>query len=62
MMANPFRGAMATAHPMDSDLILWEIYLLPDNQGDWVGSSKLFHVQKDHFYGHVSKLGMEEEF
>ena len=27
-----------------------------DNQGDWVGSSKLFHVQKDHFYGHAASF------
>ena len=27
-----------------------------DNQGDWVGSSKLFHVQKDHFSGHAASL------
>ena len=27
-----------------------------DNQGDWLGTSKLYHVEKDHFYGHVSSL------
>ncbi len=27
-----------------------------DNQGDWLGSSKLFHVEKDHFYGHPASL------
>ena len=33
-----------------------------DNQGDWVGSSKLFHVQKDHFYGHAASLAWKEGF
>jgi hypothetical protein len=33
-----------------------------DNQGDWVGSSKLFHVQKDHFYGHAASLAWKKGF
>ena len=33
-----------------------------DNQGDWVGSSKLFHVQKDHFYGHAASLAWKQGF
>ncbi|SDJ80585.1 Glucose/arabinose dehydrogenase, beta-propeller fold [Catalinimonas alkaloidigena] len=27
-----------------------------DNQGDWLGTSKLYHVEKDKFYGHVASL------
>ena len=27
-----------------------------DNQGDWVGSSALYHVQQDRFYGHPASL------
>lgn len=27
-----------------------------DNQGDWVGSSSLYHVKKDKFYGHPASL------
>ena len=27
-----------------------------DNQGDWLGTSKLYHVEKDKFYGHPSSL------
>lgn len=27
-----------------------------ENQGDWVGSSALYHIQKDKFYGHPSSL------
>jgi glucose/arabinose dehydrogenase len=33
-----------------------------DNQGDWVGSSKLFHVQKDRFYGHAASLTWKKGF
>jgi glucose/arabinose dehydrogenase len=31
-----------------------------DNQGDWLGSSKLFLVQPGKFYGHVPSLAWEE--
>src|SRR5690554_2400838 len=27
-----------------------------DNQGDWVGTSPLYHVEKDNFYGHPPSL------
>ncbi|MCE6989799.1 plastocyanin/azurin family copper-binding protein [Dyadobacter sp. CY323] len=27
-----------------------------DNQGDWVGTSPLYHIKKDHFYGHPASL------
>jgi len=27
-----------------------------DNQGDWVGTSTLFHIQKGNFYGHPASL------
>ena len=33
-----------------------------DNQGDWLGTSKLYHVQQDHFYGHPQSLVWEEDF
>lgn len=33
-----------------------------DNQGDWVGTSKLFHVREGHFYGHVPDLVWREDF
>ncbi|MGO1868078.1 MAG: DUF7133 domain-containing protein [Sphingobacterium sp.] len=32
-----------------------ELYVT-ENQGDWVGSSALYHVQQDKFYGHPSSL------
>ncbi|MEO0414114.1 MAG: carbohydrate-binding protein [Verrucomicrobiota bacterium] len=33
-----------------------------DNQGDWVGSSKLFHVKKGRFYGHAASLAWRDDF
>jgi len=27
-----------------------------DNQGDWVATSALYHVQEGNFYGHVASL------
>jgi hypothetical protein len=27
-----------------------------DNQGDWLGTSKLYHVEEGNFYGHVASL------
>lgn len=37
---------------MDDHDQLW----LCDNQGDWLGASKLFRVEKDRFHGHVASL------
>ena len=33
-----------------------------DNQGDWVGTSKLFHVKKGRFYGHAASLTWKKDF
>lgn len=33
-----------------------------DNQGDWVGTSKLFHVKPGRFYGHAASLTWMKEF
>jgi hypothetical protein len=33
-----------------------------DNQGDWVGSSALYHVEPGKFYGHVPPLVWREDF
>jgi len=33
-----------------------------DNQGDWLGTSKLYHVEKGHFYGHASSLVWKKGF
>lgn len=34
--------------------------LATDNQGDWVGTSPLYHVKEDHFYGHPASLVWQE--
>ncbi len=31
-----------------------------DNQGDWLGTSKVFHVREGHFYGHPASLVWKE--
>lgn len=36
--------------------------LVADNQGDWVSTSALYHIQKDHFYGHPASLVWEENW
>ena len=33
-----------------------------DNQGDWVGASALYHIQKGGFYGHAPALLWREDF
>lgn len=33
-----------------------------DNQGDWVGSGALFHIERGKFYGHVPPLVWREDF
>ncbi|MDQ8187967.1 hypothetical protein [Pelagicoccus sp. SDUM812002] len=33
-----------------------------DNQGDWRGTSPLYHVEKGNFYGHPSSLVWDKEF
>ncbi|MFT5049770.1 MAG: glucose/arabinose dehydrogenase [Chlamydiales bacterium] len=33
-----------------------------DNQGDWMASSPIFHVQEGHFYGHPASLEWTEEY
>jgi len=34
--------------------------LVTDNQGDWLGTSKLYHVQRGAFYGHPQSLVWED--
>lgn len=33
-----------------------------DNQGDWVSTSTLYHIQEDHFYGHPASLVWKEDW
>jgi len=40
---------------------LGEIFVT-DNQGDWMASSPIFHVQEGNFYGHPASLDWTEEY
>jgi hypothetical protein len=42
----------------DSQGRLW----VTDNQGDWLGTSKLFHVKEGNFYGHPASLVWTKEW
>ncbi|MCM8536929.1 MAG: PQQ-dependent sugar dehydrogenase [Lentisphaeraceae bacterium] len=35
---------------------------VPDNQGDWLGTSKIHHIQKGHFHGHPASLVWEKDW
>ncbi|MFH5832864.1 hypothetical protein [Halalkalibaculum sp. DA384] len=74
--AVPYRGWVLKVKP-DGTTIPWASGLrspnglemddednlfIPDNQGDWLGTSKLYHIKKDHFYGHAPSLVWEEGF
>ncbi|MDR8390081.1 PQQ-dependent sugar dehydrogenase [Aliifodinibius sp. S!AR15-10] len=74
--AAPYRGWVMKVKP-DGTTIPWASGLrspnglelddegnlfVPDNQGDWLGTSKLYHVEKGNFYGHAPSLVWEEGF
>lgn len=48
--ASGFRSPNGLGFDMKGNLFV------PDNQGDWVGTSTLYHVKKDSFYGHPVSL------
>ena len=48
--ASGFRANNGIAMRMDDTL--W----VADNQGDWRGTSPIYHIEKGHFYGHPSSL------
>ena len=48
--ANGFRSPDGLGFGLEGDLFV------TDNQGDWLGTSKLYHVEQDKFYGHPSSL------
>jgi hypothetical protein len=54
--AKGFRAANGIAVAPDGKLYV------TDNQGDWRGASPLYHVEKDHFYGHPSSLVWDPAF
>ena len=54
--ASGFRSPNGLGFDLDGDLFA------TDNQGDWVGTSTLFHVQQDKFYGHPASLLWKENW
>ena len=53
-VASGFRSPNGVA--VDENQEIW----VTDNQGDWLGTSKLFNVRKDRFYGHPASLVWRE--
>ncbi|MCG2462082.1 PQQ-dependent sugar dehydrogenase [Flavobacteriaceae bacterium F89] len=45
-----FRSPNGLGFDLEGDLFV------TDNQGDWVGTSKLYHIQEGNFYGHPASL------
>lgn len=74
--STPYRGCVLRWTP-DGKTIPWAFGLrtpnglgwdlegnlfVTDNQGDWVGTSKLYHVKRGRFYGHASSLTWKPGF
>lgn len=49
-IASGFRSPDGIGFDLEGNLFV------TDNQGDWLGTSKLYHVEKDNFYGQISSL------
>ena len=56
----PFASGFRSPNGLGFDLEgrLW----VTDNQGDWVGTSPLYHVQPDRFYGHPPSLAWSQNW
>src|SRR5882762_8416325 len=54
--ASGFRSPNGLGFDLDGNLFA------TDNQGDWVGTSTLFHVQENKFYGHPASLLWKEDW
>ena len=54
--ASGFRSPNGLAFDADGNLFV------ADNQGDWLGTSKLHHVDKGGFYGHPASLPWRENY
>ena len=54
--ASGFREPNGLGFDLDGNLFV------TDNQGDWLGTSKMFHVERGNFYGHVSSLVWDPSF
>ena len=56
----PFAPGFRSPNGVNFDMQgrLW----VTDNQGDWLGTSKLFHVKEGNFYGHPASLAWTKEW
>ena len=57
---NPWASGLRTPNGLGLDLE--GNLFVTDNQGDWVGTSKLHHIQKGKFYGHAGSLIWEKDW
>lgn len=72
----PYRGWVMRYSPEDGSVTPWSSghrtpnglgmdlkgnLFATDNQGDWVGTSKMFHVEKGNFYGHAASINWRED-
>ena len=55
-IASGVRSPNGIGFDADGDLYV------PDNQGDWLGTSKIHHIQKGHFHGHPASLVWEKDW
>lgn len=53
-VASGFRSPNGMGYDLDGNLFV------TDNQGDWIGTSKCYHVQDGRFYGHPASLVWKE--
>lgn len=56
----PYAYGLRTPNGLGTDLD--GNLFVTDNQGDWVGTSKLFHVKRGRFYGHAASLTWKPGF
>jgi len=54
--ASGFRSPNGLGFDLEGNLFV------ADNQSDWVPTSSLYHVRKDHFYGHPASLVWKKEW
>ena len=56
----PYAYGLRTPNGLGTDLE--GNLFVTDNQGDWVGTSKLFHIKRGRFYGHAASLTWKPGF
>ena len=55
-LSSGLRSPNGLGFDADGDLFV------PDNQGDWLGTSKIHHIQKGHFHGHPASLVWKKDW